>query len=49
MVKQILYFERYAKELAPTWVLARDLYLVKNIFPEEVAKKVAELGIDLPD
>ena len=49
VTKQLLYFERYARELAPGWALARDLYLVKNIFPEEVAKKAADEGIDLPD
>ncbi|MEX2292622.1 MAG: AarF/UbiB family protein [Acidimicrobiales bacterium] len=49
VTKQLLYFERYATELAPGWALARDVYLVKNIFPDEVAKKVADEGIDLPD
>lgn len=49
VTKQLLYFERYARELAPGWALARDLYLVKNIFPDEVAKKAADEGIDLPD
>lgn len=49
VTKQLLYFERYAKELAPDWALARDLFLVKNVFPEAVAKKAAEEGIDLPE
>jgi predicted unusual protein kinase regulating ubiquinone biosynthesis (AarF/ABC1/UbiB family) len=49
VTKQLLYFERYARELAPDWALARDLYLVKNVFPDEVAKKVADEGIELPD
>lgn len=49
VTKQLLYFERYARELAPGWALARDLYLVKNIFPDEVAKKAADDGIELPD
>jgi len=49
VTKQLLYFERYARELAPGWALARDLYLVKNIFPDEVAKKAADEGLDLPD
>ncbi len=49
VTKQLLYFERYARELAPSWAMARDLYLVKNIFPDEVAKKAADEGIDLPD
>lgn len=46
--KQLLYFERYARTLAPDYVLARDLYLLKNIFPEAVATAAAERGITLP-
>lgn len=49
VAKQLLYFERYAKTLAPDYVLARDLYLLKNIFPDEVAKAAADRGITLPD
>jgi predicted unusual protein kinase regulating ubiquinone biosynthesis (AarF/ABC1/UbiB family) len=49
VTKQLLYFERYAKVLAPNWALARDLFLVKNIFPAEAAAKAAELGISFPD
>jgi predicted unusual protein kinase regulating ubiquinone biosynthesis (AarF/ABC1/UbiB family) len=49
VTKQLIYFERYAKELAPDWALARDLYLVRNIFPDEVAKKAANEGIELPE
>jgi predicted unusual protein kinase regulating ubiquinone biosynthesis (AarF/ABC1/UbiB family) len=49
VTKQLLYFERYARELAPGWALARDLYLVKNIFPEAVEAKAAAEGIVLPD
>ena len=49
VVKQLLYFERYAKAHAPDWALAKDIFLVKNIFPEEVAKKAADEGITLPD
>ena len=47
--KQLLYFERYSKTLAPDYVLARDLYLLKNIFPDEVAKAAAQRGVTLPD
>ncbi|MCU1454822.1 MAG: hypothetical protein JWN46_2968 [Acidimicrobiales bacterium] len=47
--KQLLYFERYAKSLAPDYVLARDVYLLKNIFPDEVAAVAAARGIELPD
>jgi predicted unusual protein kinase regulating ubiquinone biosynthesis (AarF/ABC1/UbiB family) len=48
VVKQLAYFERYAKAIAPDWVLARDLYLVRNVFPEDVERKASELGISLP-
>ncbi|MCU1497798.1 MAG: hypothetical protein JWM47_1751 [Acidimicrobiales bacterium] len=47
--KQLLYFERYSKVLAPDYVMARDLYLLKNIFPDEVLAAAAERGIALPD
>ncbi len=49
VAKQLLYFERYAKLLAPNYVMARDIFLIKNVFPEEVAKKAAEQGIELPE
>ena len=48
VTKQLLYFERYARVLAPDYVLARDLYLLKNIFPDAVAEAAAERGISLP-
>ena len=47
--KQLLYFERYAKVLAPDYVLARDLFLVANVFPDDVARVAAERGVTLPD
>ncbi|HET8621792.1 MAG TPA: AarF/UbiB family protein [Acidimicrobiales bacterium] len=47
--KQLMYFERYAKELAPAYNMARDLFLVQNVFPEDVARVVAERGVALPD
>jgi predicted unusual protein kinase regulating ubiquinone biosynthesis (AarF/ABC1/UbiB family) len=49
ITKQLLYFERYAKALAPDYNMARDIYLLRNIFPEAVAAKAAELGISFPD
>lgn len=49
VTKQLLYFERYAKELAPDYNMSRDLFLIRNVLPDEVAAKVAELGIELPD
>jgi predicted unusual protein kinase regulating ubiquinone biosynthesis (AarF/ABC1/UbiB family) len=49
VTKQLMYFERYAKQLAPDYNMARDVYLVKNVFPREVADLVAERGITLPE
>lgn len=48
VAKQLAYMERYAKGMAPDYQIIQDLYLIKNIFPEDVAAKAAELGIDLP-
>lgn len=47
--KQLGYFERYAAELAPDWTLGSDLYLLRNVFPEQVAARAAALGVTLPD
>jgi predicted unusual protein kinase regulating ubiquinone biosynthesis (AarF/ABC1/UbiB family) len=47
--KQLMYFERYAKELAPDYNMARDLFLVQNVFPEPVARLADERGIHFPD
>ena len=49
ITKQLLYFERYAKALAPDYNMARDVYLLKNIFPEAAAAKATELGVTFPD
>ncbi len=48
MGKQLGYFERYAVALAPGWKLGRDLFLFRNVFPTEVATKLAESGEELP-
>lgn len=47
--KQLMYFERYAKELAPDYNMARDLFLVRNVFPAEVERLCQERGITLPE
>lgn len=47
--KQLGYFERYATTMAPGWVMGRDLYLFRNVFPDEVARRAEELGLTLPD
>jgi predicted unusual protein kinase regulating ubiquinone biosynthesis (AarF/ABC1/UbiB family) len=49
ITKQLLYFERYAKELAPNYNMSRDLFLLRNVFPEEVAAAAAERGITFPE
>ena len=49
VAKQLAYMERYAKGMAPDYQIIQDLYLIKNIFPEAVAAKVAETGLQLPD
>jgi len=49
IAKQLAYMERYAKGMAPDYRIIQDLYLVKNIFPEAVEAKAAELGISIPD
>ncbi|HZN14525.1 MAG TPA: AarF/UbiB family protein [Acidimicrobiales bacterium] len=48
VTKQLMYFERYAKGLAPDYNMARDLFLLKNVFPEAVAQACAERAITLP-
>jgi predicted unusual protein kinase regulating ubiquinone biosynthesis (AarF/ABC1/UbiB family) len=48
VTKQLMYFERYAKGLAPDYNMARDLFLVKKVFPDAVADACAERGITLP-
>jgi predicted unusual protein kinase regulating ubiquinone biosynthesis (AarF/ABC1/UbiB family) len=49
VTKQLMYFERYAKVLAPDYLMIRDIFLVQNLFPEAVAKKAGEEGITLPE
>ena len=47
--KQLLYFERYSRVLAPDYVLASDLFLLKNVFPDDVARVATERGVTLPE
>jgi predicted unusual protein kinase regulating ubiquinone biosynthesis (AarF/ABC1/UbiB family) len=49
IIKQLLYFERYSKEFAPDWPMFRDLYLMRNVFPDAVAARVAAEDVVLPD
>ena len=48
IAKQLAYMERYAKGMAPDYRIVQDLYLIKNVFPDAVAAKAAEQGIELP-
>jgi predicted unusual protein kinase regulating ubiquinone biosynthesis (AarF/ABC1/UbiB family) len=47
VAKQVFYFERYVKGLAPNYVMIKDLYLTKNVIPES-PKVAAEMGITFP-
>ena len=46
--KQLGYFERYSATLAPEWILGQDLFLFKNILPDEVAAAALARDITLP-
>jgi predicted unusual protein kinase regulating ubiquinone biosynthesis (AarF/ABC1/UbiB family) len=48
IAKQLAYMERYAKAMAPDYQIIQDLYLIRNVFPEAVATKAAEQGVELP-
>ena len=47
--KQLLYIERYTRELAPDYAVIKDPYLVRNVFPEAAAARLAETEAILPD
>lgn len=47
--KQLIYFERYSRALAPDWRLATDPFVLRNIFPVETTVRAAELGMAMPD
>ncbi len=47
VAKQVFYFERYVKGLAPNYQMVRDLYLTKNVIAESPAV-AAERGITFP-
>ncbi|MGH9214130.1 MAG: ABC1 kinase family protein [Acidimicrobiales bacterium] len=49
VTKQLMYFERYSKELAPDYNMGRDLFLLQNVFPEDVARLRDQRGLVLPD
>jgi hypothetical protein len=45
--KQVFYFERYVKGLAPDYQMMSDLYLTKNVIPE-TKRVAAERGVVFP-
>jgi predicted unusual protein kinase regulating ubiquinone biosynthesis (AarF/ABC1/UbiB family) len=49
VTKQLMYFERYATALAPDYNMARDIWLVKNVFPDDVARVAVERGLTFPE
>ena len=49
VIKQLLYFERYAKELAPKWLMFRDLFLMKNVLGGPVLAAIKERGLTVPE
>ena len=48
IAKQLLYIDKYTKFLAPDYSITADPFIVKNVFPEEAAKKAADLGAEFP-
>ncbi|MCZ7628712.1 MAG: AarF/UbiB family protein [Microthrixaceae bacterium] len=46
--KQFLYFERYVKGIAPDYLLVRDPFIIKNLFPTEAARLMDELRAQGP-
>lgn len=47
--KQLLYIERYTRELAPDYAIITDPFIVKNIFPEAAKELATKLGTTYPD
>jgi predicted unusual protein kinase regulating ubiquinone biosynthesis (AarF/ABC1/UbiB family) len=47
--KQLLYIERYAKQLAPEYAVITDPFLVHNVFPEAAAEALAAGGQPYPE
>ncbi|HET9692680.1 MAG TPA: AarF/UbiB family protein [Acidimicrobiales bacterium] len=48
VTKQLVYFEGYSKSLAPAYVMAKDLFLLRNLLPAEVAARAAAAHLALP-
>ena len=49
VAKQLLYIERYVRELAPDYAVITDPFLVRNVFPDAAKELVARTGEPMPD
>jgi hypothetical protein len=49
VAKQLLYIERYTRELAPDYAVITDPFLVSNVFPEAAAELRERTGAVFPD
>ena len=49
VAKQLLYIERYTKELAPDYAVITDPFLVRNVFPEAAAEYRERTGVVFPE
>lgn len=49
VAKQLLYIERYTRELAPDYAIINDPFLVKNVFPEETAEWADRSAVGFPE
>lgn len=47
--KQLLYIERYTRELAPDYAVVTDPFLVCNVFPDAAAEYCARTGVVFPE
>lgn len=49
VAKQLLYIERYVRELAPDYAVINDPFLVRNVFPAAVEELIDRTGETLPE
>jgi predicted unusual protein kinase regulating ubiquinone biosynthesis (AarF/ABC1/UbiB family) len=47
--KQLLYIERYTRELAPDYAVIKDPFLVRNVFPEAAEAFLVASGSTFPE
>lgn len=49
VAKQLLYIERYVRELAPDYTIITDPFIVKNIFPEAAKELATRENVTYPE